>query len=416
MDKIHFSYCKKEINVITFLAAWNVLHERSSEVINGNWGSVSTPIHNEAQSTKNLLEKNSKFAHSFEMLCRIVTGAHNGMQVTPEFFEKNAAYIQREDKGAISLYTDNPVNAAKPTQQSIELWVNLPQAKKNSSLAAAEAFFESDQDDDGSIISADEIIIVPEQNKTLALTNPAKYVAEYIQNTHLDIFYRKKHTSKINSGWDEKLAAYFWPSPTINYRESVGIFNALIEQSRTFTLKVVNNEEWSDSDNTEAMNWAENVFAWGGVPQNNYAANDIRNVIQSALKQSKNSTAKMNSGWTKIAAIASEHFPADIVRTVIWDSRVATAIISILDQAFSPDSVPNLGAVNGRGGTRPRALTQKWPNGYRSWNAQVAGSLLVEEIRKNLNTGNYPRMPLPDGQASEWTTRGVEMVLFMSGY
>ena len=63
-----------------------------------------------------------------------------------------------------------------------------------------------------------------------------------------------------------------------------------------------------------------------------------------------------------------------------------------------------------------------WPNGYRSWRAQLAASALVAEVRDilNANSKEYGEMPQLDPRASEiggpWTVRGVEMVLFMDGY
>jgi hypothetical protein len=80
------------------------------------------------------------------------------------------------------------------------------------------------------------------------------------------------------------------------------------------------------------------------------------------------------------------------------------------------DLFPGIGTVAGQGGTRPRALTRRWPSSYGKWSGQVAGSALVRDIRDILNRGDYPKMPLPDGGVGPWTTRGVEMVLFMDGY
>jgi hypothetical protein len=128
----------------------------------------------------------------------------------------------------------------------------------------------------------------------------------------------------------------------------------------------------------------------------------------------------MNSGWTKIAALATGD------RHVIWDSRVSTSVVRRLDQlihlsgASGPAGLPApyhlIGFVNaGRGGTRPilsGALNFKWRRGYGSWLAQVAGSCFLRCVRDELNN--------PEGswtaRTEPWTLREVEMVLFMDGY
>jgi hypothetical protein len=95
----------------------------------------------------------------------------------------------------------------------------------------------------------------------------------------------------------------------------------------------------------------------------------------------------MNSGWTKVAAFATVHLEEmESGRPqVIWDSRVATAVISRLDRVVPQDAqladlFPGLGTVLGRGGTRPRGLSRKWPSGYGTWRGQVAGSKIVRDI------------------------------------
>jgi hypothetical protein len=144
----------------------------------------------------------------------------------------------------------------------------------------------------------------------------------------------------------------------------------------------------------------------------------------------------MNSGWTKVAAFASEiakmhEFAQEgAVPMAIWDSRVATSIIHRLDSLI-PDGnnpqqlFPELGTIPGRGGSRPRPLQLKWPIGWGSWRTQVHGSKLIESILVILNSASerdlqlgdpYPRMPLCTGGSGLWDTRGVEMVLFMDGY
>ena len=111
-------------------------------------------------------------------------------------------------------------------------------------------------------------------------------------------------------------------------------------------------------------------------------------------------------------------------RCVIYDSRVATAVTSILDptmqfvsQGDEWQSYRNLGTVPGRGGSRPRDPRWRWPNGYRVWASQTAANLLCREVLGELNRQAAAR---PDcrklNDPSPWTLREVEAVLFMEGY
>ena len=61
-------------------------------------------------------------------------------------------------------------------------------------------------------------------------------------------------------------------------------------------------------------------------------------------------------------------YPDDFV---IYDSRVATALVAIAEAVFDDvelDSFktqyPNLGLIAGRGGSRPRATRTVWRNAY----------------------------------------------------
>lgn len=126
--------------------------------------------------------------------------------------------------------------------------------------------------------------------------------------------------------------------------------------------------------------------------------------------------APMNSGWAKLAALASTGLSNELA---IWDSRVAHSLIRRLDAWFFasalaalPQVVANVGHVPGRGGSRVGAAYMlNWPSGYGHWRAVFAGSQLVRAIRDELAR----RGSTVDGSAA-WTVRDVEMVLFMDGY
>src|SRR5262249_40307272 len=105
-------------------------------------------------------------------------------------------------------------------------------------------------------------------------------------------------------------------------------------------------------------------------------------------------------------------------------SRVAAALTSILDPAMhlisrSPKWQPylRLGTISGRGGSRPRDLSWKWPIGYGTWAAQMAANLLCRKVVDELNRQSLSWSDCRKfNDRSPWTVREVEAVLFMEGY
>jgi hypothetical protein len=202
----------------------------------------------------------------------------------------------------------------------------------------------------------------------------------------------------------------------------------ILDEGRTIVEIVARGHNFTPEQEEQAVLWANKVFSWGHVPQKNVTGQKVQACIAAALAGNADSDAPMNSGWTKVAAFASAIAQNEnVVQIATWDSRVAASIIRRLDRLI-PDGMtprqlfPGIGKVPDRSGDRPGSqLLHKWPNGYRRWRTQIAGSKLIESIRTILNSGPedgqpYPRMPLRDGKRGPWTTRGVEMVLFMDGY
>jgi hypothetical protein len=151
----------------------------------------------------------------------------------------------------------------------------------------------------------------------------------------------------------------------------------------------------------------------------------VESVFRKALGLPHSGQPPMNSGWTKVAAMATaflEGHPSRVPH-VIWDSRVTTSLVTRLEDLLLEDGVsdpsylfPHIVPAPGRGGSRPRKTRLGWAHAYMSWPSQFAGSSLVREIRDILNRESYPAMPAPDGGTTPWTIRGVESVLFMDGY
>jgi hypothetical protein len=137
----------------------------------------------------------------------------------------------------------------------------------------------------------------------------------------------------------------------------------------------------------------------------------------------------MNSGWTKVAAFGSADLESTTGKTqVIWDSRVSASIVARLDTLLHeagltmvPAELADLKYVPGQGGTRSptwhKGLKCKgWRNGYGRWDAQIAGSVFVREIRDELNRRLRESSGGDPTEDRLWTVRKVEMVLFMDGY
>ncbi len=303
---------------------------------------------------------------------------------------------------------------------------------------AIEILFETDCDDlvetlePGAIVAAD--------TPALALITSRRAfieaLVEEIHNCHQVPMYRGRPAGSPVLGWPNRLKSYFWPTPATGYRSTVELTNILAEANRLASATAVG--LWNPLDQAASVDLANRIFAWGGVPQVPAIVTPavIRSVFDTAIAAETpivGPMPPMNSGWTKVAAFASAHLEGipNHHPQVIWDSRVATSILSRLDGLLAatgvtaiPTDFVNIGRVDiGRGGTRPRALTLPWPNGYRSWPAQLAASTLIAEIRDvlNENPAKYGKMPAIDLSFSPeikmpWTVRGVEMVLFVDGY
>jgi hypothetical protein len=151
----------------------------------------------------------------------------------------------------------------------------------------------------------------------------------------------------------------------------------------------------------------------------------VESVFRKALGLPHSKQPPMNSGWTKVAALATAFLEGHPSRApdVIWDSRVSTLLVTRMEALLLEPGIrdpsylfPHIGTVAGRGGTRPRKTQLGRAHAYMSWPSQFAGSCLVREIRDVLKGESYPAMPAPNGGTKPWTMRGVESVLFMDGY
>ena len=143
-----------------------------------------------------------------------------------------------------------------------------------------------------------------------------------------------------------------------------------------------------------AVKTTNEIFLQAGVPQSGVNWQNIHSVMKAAITADTESSAKMNSGWSLLASFATHWLNNQTDRTpmLCWNSRVATSIISRLDFLMveagyesHEGRFQDIGLVPGVGGTRPRELSLKWPDGYRSWKTQVAASRFVNLMVNCLN-------------------------------
>jgi hypothetical protein len=227
-------------------------------------------------------------------------------------------------------------------------------------------------------------------------------------------------------GWSARAASYFWPRPVMDLRATHEVLSPWFEEAGVLSRRLAADDGWTDEERRRATVLAWQMLTWGGVTrQKEFGAPVVERVFRRALRLPGDDDAPMNSGWTKVAALATAYLEEEPGRAphVIWDSRVSTSLVDRLepileDRGVAPRvALPGMGPVVGRtAGTRPRPRRLTWSTGYGSWRAQEAGSAFVRRVRDVLNEGAYGGMPLGSGGEGRWTVRGVECVLFMDGY
>lgn len=378
-------------------------------------------------------------ACGFDIVLRLASGKVDMMHATDAFFTRadNGKWFRRID--IPSTTRNRLVRGVELTPEAIATWLGANDEERRQALGEARRLLESDLESQGIMVQ-----LLPHHDaagSTSSLPAPCPpaspipapvgrtaYLEALVRDIHEQAFqpvYRKRAFGTAAKGWDARLRAYFWPAPTQGYSGTALGMQGIAKTSQQLAEALAGRGAWSETEQQQAVELAHAIFTWGGVPQDpkTVTPQSVQEVVQAALDNNHEARACMNSGWTKVAAFATGHLEDMAAEgpQAIWDSRVATAIVDRLDKLLPEGAdpatlFPGVGTVPGRGGTRPRALSRRWPSGYKTWAGQVAGSRVVREIRDILNSGNYPKMPLPDGGLVKWTTRGVEMVLFMDGY
>lgn len=229
---------------------------------------------------------------------------------------------------------------------------------------------------------------------------------------------RTWHPPTVAIGWPQRLNAYCWPGLGDGWDASKRRIDGFLSRGRKLA------REWQVDDprfQNELRALFGDVCAWGGVKLPKLSSAAMARAVGTALGKvdaghlPTRAESPLNSAWTKLYAVLR---PDDFL---IFDSRVATALTSILDPnlpalrltpAWSP--YRSLGTAPGRGGTRPRQMQHRWPIGYQNWESQLAANALGRAIRDELNRRVGAAFTKDDGTA--WTLREVEAVLFMEGY
>lgn len=444
MLQVQFASKKRRANLALVLALWHELmtewHPEEPEPLRARMprrsSNDSLSVFLKSAAWPDITREQAERACGFDIILRLASGQIDTRHSTAEFFTRadNGKWFRPVDMPGTTR--NKPINGVELTPEAIAIWSHASDDERRQALAEARRLLESDLESQGIPVQ----LLPHEGTPAVATPVPAPasappsahsrtgYLEALVRDIQAQPFqgvYRKRAFGAPVTGWDARLRAYFWPAPAQGYRETAAGMRDIAQTARALAEALAGQGTWNADEQQRAVELAHAIFTWGGVPQDpkTVTASTVEAVVRAALANDARAGAHMNSGWTKVAAFVTDHLDGHATGRpqAIWDSRVATSIVGRLDGLLPAGTdpatlFPGVGTVPGRGGTRPRALSRRWPSGYKTWAGQVAGSQAVRDIRDILNNGAYPRMPLPDGGVGPWTTRGVEMVLFMDGY
>lgn len=213
------------------------------------------------------------------------------------------------------------------------------------------------------------------------------------------------------TGWNNRLNQYQWKK--VKWAKTKRTLAGFVAQLAKLEA------DWRSGKNvaSDASKIYIKIKKWGNPSRGrSYSGQEILDFLKPLWDGS--SITSVDSTLTKLYAFAR---PDDYV---IYDSRVAAAIMTVAEDIYRPKTAdnnavvtcfrhhyPNLGLYGGSGGTRPRGYRagSGWPPAYEVIRAQLDANDLCIRIRDCLNSTEE------DGR-STWTLREVEAVLFMEGY
>ncbi len=431
------------INKALFIAAWKVWFKRfkNNDGVNHqiDWKFGKMPIGASDNSLSDLIRNEQRF--SMEMLCRMMVpwSFRNDQQVDDVFLRDYKVLFE------ISSLTDEKgreVMAANLSASALQIWNAMSFAEQDDYMSYAESRVQADIE----VRSKDPVVLDDQGIELIGEDTYPPYVpakdakdidfvramVDWIQDAPFQPYYLKQAAGDTVSGWDNRLLAFFWPKPRIGYSLHHANLNPLYYRANELAKTLDKGEEWDQEWRDMAVKTTNELFQISGTPQKDVTIDNVKAVIKAAVDGNENATAKMNSGWSYLAAVCTDHLNGLVGRLPMatWNSRIAASVISRLDFLLAEAGVNELaerfdgiGTIPGWGGTRPRQYSLDWPNGYRSWNTQVKASRLIGQMAYILNNDEleegsrkYPKMPLAAGGTGDWTVRGVQGVLFGDGY
>jgi hypothetical protein len=185
--------------------------------------------------------------------------------------------------------------------------------------------------------------------------------------------------------------------------------------------------DWADADVRKRLEVeAESICIWGGVPQGK-GYGDAWKVVKSAVQDTVEPGAPMTSGWTKVAAFASDG--RENAQT-IWDSRVSVSVIEGVDRALDALSLRDepalrswlekIKVVSSESKSRNERISRLeksgWNVGSCDWRSHFRGSAIVRRLTELLRELQilFPQ-ELAGDFGAQWKLFTVGMALFMDG-
>lgn len=254
--------------------------------------------------------KQAERACGFDIVLRLASGQIDTMHATNAFFAhpENARWFSAIDM------PDTGHKGVELTPAALAMWNDARDAERENALENARKVLESDVESQGFIVR-----LLPQQENIPAMPRHLEGKAgrtDYLRTLVRDIerepfqpVYRKRPFGALVTGWEARLQAYFWPAPKHGYRETCAAIQSLTGTSAQLIRKLSAGGGWTDAEQRQAVDLAHAVFAWGGVPQDpdTVTPSAVQAVYQAALDDDHAAQARMNSGWTKVAAFATAH-------------------------------------------------------------------------------------------------------------
>ncbi|HEY9030719.1 MAG TPA: hypothetical protein VIM93_05105 [Kangiella sp.] len=431
-----------EISAGFFIAAWKVWFKRFSPTHDAQrhaWKYGKMPIGLSDKSLSDLIRQDRRF--TLEVLARMMVpwAYRNNAQVDDTFLRDHIDFLKQ---ATIGYDSGSEEPAACLSDHALAFWDSMSFAEQDTYMNYAEARVQADievKSDDPVVLDDQGIELIGEDTYPPYIPEKeaddlefVRALVRWIEDAPYQAYYLKKPAGEAVAGWHDRLLAYFWPKPRISYALHYAAVDPLSYRANELAKTLERGEDWDDEWREMAVKTVTELFNVSGTPQKEVTVDNIKKVIKAAINADANSDAKMNSGWTYLAALCTAHLEGqpDRLPLISWNSRVASSVISRLDFLLAEAGVKelgnrfqNIGTVPGWGGTRPRQYTLQWPKGYRSWKTQIAGSKLANQIVHILNTETKPNgekryrlMPLAGGGKGPWTVRGIQRVLFSDGY